>query len=97
PRSIDDVPILALTFWSHRYDDLTLRQIAAQVDDTIKQTPGVSAVEILGGQRRILRVEPDPEKLAARGLTPLDVANAVGAANQKLPAGVFHHHNLEIL
>ena len=44
PRSIDDVPILALTFWSKRYGDFELRRIAAQVDDTIKQTPDVSAV-----------------------------------------------------
>ena len=34
PRSIDDVPILALTFWSKRYGDFELRRIAAQVDDT---------------------------------------------------------------
>ena len=44
PRSIDDVPILALTFWSKRYGDFELRRIAAQVDDAIKQTPDVSAV-----------------------------------------------------
>jgi hypothetical protein len=35
PRSIDDVPILGLTFWSKRYADFELRRIAAQVDDTI--------------------------------------------------------------
>lgn len=32
PRSIDDVPILALTFWSERYDDAALRRIGAEVD-----------------------------------------------------------------
>src|SRR5512136_2229338 len=30
PRSIDDVPILALTLWSKRYSDFELRRIAAQ-------------------------------------------------------------------
>ena len=44
PRSIDDVPILALTLSSRRYGDFELRRIAAQVDDTIKQVPDVSAV-----------------------------------------------------
>jgi multidrug efflux pump subunit AcrB len=97
PRSIDDVPILALTLWSTRYDDLALRQIAAQVHDAIKQTTGVSAVEILGGQRRTLRVSPDAERLAARGLTPPDLVNALGAANQRAAAGVFRHENREIL
>jgi multidrug efflux pump subunit AcrB len=56
PRSIDDVPILALTFWSKRYGDFELRRIAAQVDDTIKQTPDVSAVALIGGQRREIRI-----------------------------------------
>src|SRR5215470_915457 len=31
PKSIDDVPILALTFHSTHYDHLTLRRLAAQV------------------------------------------------------------------
>ena len=43
------MPILALTFWSKRYGDFELRRIAAQVDDTIKQTPDVSAVALIGG------------------------------------------------
>ena len=59
PRSIDDVPILALTFWSKRYGDFELRRIAAQVDDTIKQTPDVSAVSLIGGQRREMRITLD--------------------------------------
>ncbi len=36
PKSIDDVPILALTFHSARYDHLTLRRLVAQVDDAVK-------------------------------------------------------------
>src|SRR6201982_260070 len=47
PRSIDDVPILALTFWSKRYGDFELRRIAAQVHEAIKQTPDVSAVTLI--------------------------------------------------
>ena len=38
-RSVDDVPILALTFHSKRYDHLTLRRVAAQVDAEIKHVP----------------------------------------------------------
>ena len=37
PRSIDDVPILALTLWSKRYGDFELRRLAAQLHDAIKQ------------------------------------------------------------
>src|SRR5690242_4502864 len=68
PRSIDDVPILALTLSSQRYGDFELRSIAAQVDDAIKQVPDVSAVTLIGGQRREIRVVLDEGKLAAYNL-----------------------------
>ena len=68
PRSIDDVPILALTLSSKRYGDFELRQIAAQLDDAIKQVPDVSAVTLIGGQRREVRVVLDEDKLAAYNL-----------------------------
>ena len=66
PRSIDDVPILALTFHSARYDHLTLRRVAAQVDDHIKQAANVSETRLIGGARRQLRILLDPAALAAR-------------------------------
>jgi multidrug efflux pump subunit AcrB len=93
PRSIDDVPILALTLWSDRYDDFALRRVAAQVHDTIKQTPDVSALAIIGGQRRELRVTLDANRLAAFHLTPMQVAQALEAANRRLPAGEFASGN----
>ena len=37
PRSIDDVPILALTLSGATYDHFTLRRIAAQITDQIKE------------------------------------------------------------
>src|SRR5215472_10769717 len=47
PKSIDDVPILALTFHSKIYDHLTLRRIVAQVDDVVKQVPLVAETTII--------------------------------------------------
>jgi multidrug efflux pump subunit AcrB len=97
PRSIDDVPILALTLHSRRYDDTELRRVAAQVHDTIKQTPEVSAVEMIGGQRRTIRITLQPSKLAAYGLTPIDVWQALGAANQRLDSGRYARNNREFI
>src|ERR1022692_3453246 len=93
PRSIDDVPILALTFWSKRYGDFELRRIAAQVDDTIKQTPDVSAVALIGGQRREIRITLDATRLGAYNLSPLQVAGALGLSNRRLPSGEFARGN----
>jgi multidrug efflux pump subunit AcrB len=97
PRSIDDVPILALTFWSKRYGDFELRRIAAQVDDTIKQTPDVSAVALIGGQRREVRITLDTERLSAYNLSPLQVVGALGLSNRRLPSGAFASGNQEYL
>ncbi|HUI57021.1 MAG TPA: efflux RND transporter permease subunit [Bryobacteraceae bacterium] len=97
PRSIDDVPILALTLSSKRYGDFELRSIAAQVHDTIKQVPDVSAVTLIGGQRREIRIVLDTGKLAAYNLSPLQVAGALGLSNRRLPSGQFDTANKEYL
>ena len=97
PRSIDDVPILALTFWSKRYGDLDLRRIAAQVDDTIKQTPDVSAVALIGGQRREIRITLNPSRLNAYNLSPLQVVGAIGLSNRRMPSGEFASGNHQYL
>jgi multidrug efflux pump subunit AcrB len=97
PRSIDDVPILALTFWSRQYGDTDLRRIAAQVDDTIKQTPDVSAVALIGGQRREIRITLDPARLGIYNLSPLQVVNALGLANHRTPSGDFASGNRQYL
>jgi multidrug efflux pump subunit AcrB len=97
PRSIDDVPILALTLSSKRYGDFELRQIAAQVHDTIKEVPDVSAVNLIGGQRREVRVVLDEGKLAAYSLSPLQLAGALGLSNRRLPSGQFDRANREYL
>jgi len=97
PRSIDDVPILGLTFWSERYGDFELRRIAAQVDDTIKQTPDVSAVALIGGERREIRIVLDPARLGAYSLSPLQVVEALGLSNRRLLSGEFASGNREYL
>jgi multidrug efflux pump subunit AcrB len=80
-RSIDDVPILAITLWGPRYDDFTLRTLAAQLHDAVKEVADVSEVTLLGGRRREVRVEMDPARLSAYGVDPLMVKRALGGAN----------------
>src|SRR5258708_35553283 len=49
--------------------------------------PGVTLPTPSGGKYRQIMVDIDPAKLVARGLTPLDVVNAVNAQNLTLPSG----------
>ena len=97
PRSIDDVPILALTLSSDRYDHFTLRRIAAQVYDQIKQVVDVSEVKIIGGQRRQVRVILDSAKMAAYHLAPVAVIPILDQQNRQLTSGSFSSHNQEFL
>ena len=97
PRSIDDVPIWAVTFWSPKVDSTTLRQLAAEVENEIKTIPEVSDTALIGGLRREFRVELDAAALAARGLTPGAAAAAIAAANRRTPAGALVAEGREIL
>jgi multidrug efflux pump subunit AcrB len=97
PRSIDDVPILAVTFSSDRYDPLALRRMAAEIEEEIRAVPNVASTTLLGGLRREIRVELDPERLAARGLAPAAVYMALEKAGKSLPAGSVGAGGREIL
>ncbi len=97
PRSIDDVPVWAMTFWSQTQDPATLRQIAAEVENEIKTIPEVSDTALIGGLRREFRVELDPARLAARGLSPGAVLGALEAANRRTAAGPVVAGDREIL
>ncbi len=97
PRSIDDVPILALTLSSRRYNDFDLRRIASQLDDAIKQVPDVSTVTLIGGQRREVRIVLDPAQLAGYQMSPLQVVGALGLSNRRLSSGEFDSGNREYL
>ena len=95
-RSIDDVPIMALTFHSAHYDHLTLRRLAAQVDDSVKRVQDVAETQIIGGARRELRVLLDPARLAARGLSPVGLVPMLRQANRQYASGGLTSENKEI-
>jgi multidrug efflux pump subunit AcrB len=80
-RSIDDVPVMAFTLWGPGYDAAQLRQIGAQLRDSLKEVPDTSEVTLIGGQGRQVTVELDPPALEARGLDPLRVQQALARAN----------------
>jgi multidrug efflux pump subunit AcrB len=58
-----------------------LRQLAASVQDALKELPRISEVTIIGGRPRQIAVELDPAALGARGIDPLALQRAVAATN----------------
>ena len=97
PRTIDDVPILALTFHSGRYDHAMLRRIAAQVEDTVKTVPEVAETTLIGGNRRQIRVQLDPQRLTSRNLSPGYIVPMLQQANAQAHTGALTFDNRETL
>src|SRR5271166_3084650 len=62
-RSIDDVPIFAVTLWGENYDSYQLRQIAGELDNQLEQIDDVSETKVIGGLPRQVRVTLDTAKL----------------------------------
>jgi multidrug efflux pump subunit AcrB len=89
PRYIDDVPILALTFWSQEMDRYMLRRVTAEVENVIKREPNVSITSLIGGAQRQVRVLFDPVRLASVGLDLSRAAMMLQVANQEVGAGAY--------
>ena len=89
PRSIDDVPILAVTLTGEGLSPLDLRRSAAELRRVVAIVNDVADVEILGGRRRQLSVFFDPAALARRRLSLLDLAGLLRSSNSRLPAGTL--------
>ena len=94
-RSIDDVPILALTLWGKNYNGYQLRQIASELEHTVKEVPDVSETKLIGGETRAMRVVLSNSKLAAYSLTAPAIAQSLQAANARVEAGNFAAGNQE--
>ena len=95
-RSIDDVPILALTLWGENYNGYQLRAIAAEMQHNFEQISDVSETTIIGGLPRTMRVELSTAKLNAYGISPMAIVGHLQAANATLQAGNFAENNQEV-
>ena len=95
-RSIDDVPILALTLWGPGYDPGRLRRIAGELENQLKQIDDVAEARTIGGQTRKMRVILDPARLSAYSLSPGAIAMQLEGANQRTIAGSFARDNQEV-
>ncbi len=66
---VDDVPIVTVSLASARYDDYALRRMAERMAERLNTLPAVSVVEVHGGRTREIRLDLDPARMQAYGLT----------------------------
>jgi len=95
PVGIDDVPVLDVTLWSRTEDDATLRRVADEILHRMQEVPDTGRSFVVGGRPRQIRVLLDPQRLADRALSPLEIAQALRGADVNLRAGSFAHNNRE--
>ncbi len=93
----DATTILAMTIQSDRRSLLDLSAIANdQFKERLQTIPGVSEIRIWGEKRYAMKLLLDPVRLAAHGLTPLDVRTALNRENVELPSGMIEGYNTEL-
>jgi len=89
PVDVDDIPIVMLSLFSPDLDDGALREIALEVKHELQGIPDVALTEVVGGRKQEVTVHLDPNRLAARGLTPLEVSRELQACCERIQAGKF--------
>ncbi|HTH40601.1 MAG TPA: efflux RND transporter permease subunit, partial [Rhodocyclaceae bacterium] len=99
PKGIDDVPIVALTFWSRDQDKsaFELQQVSRAAEIELKRINGTRDVETIGGPGHVIRVAMDTERMNAYGVTAQDLRNAFQLSNASQPAGSLVSGSKEVL
>jgi multidrug efflux pump len=93
----DSQPIFGISLRSDARDLIELSRYAENYyKERLQTISGVSNVDIWGEKRYSVRLRMDPARLAAHGLTPMDVQAAVGRENIELPSGRIEGDNTEL-
>ncbi len=98
PREADDPvvakvdvnaqPIMWLALSSDRHSPLEMSEYADVVlKDVLQRLPGVGSIFVGGDRRYAMRVWLDTQRMAARGLTTVDIERAIRTGNAEIPGG----------
>jgi len=96
PIEIDDVPIVTVALYGGGYDDHVLARVGEEVVARLQHIRDAGAVTLHGGRRRVLHVYLDPERLAAYGLSPLEIAGSIRVSNVQMESGGFEQANASL-
>jgi hydrophobic/amphiphilic exporter-1 (mainly G- bacteria), HAE1 family len=85
--SMSDIPIMRLGVTANIPETELYDLVKNKIKPMISTINGVSQVDMLGGEEREIRINIDNEKLKARGLSILQVTEAIKMANMEFPTG----------
>ncbi|MGD8689844.1 MAG: efflux RND transporter permease subunit, partial [Gammaproteobacteria bacterium] len=93
--SLYDVPILTLTLSSSQMDPQQLRSVGARLLEQLRSVDGVGKTSLMGAAPTAVRVQLDPGRLAAYGLSIDRVSQALQGTNVTMAAGSVVSDNRE--
>ena len=84
----NEAPIMGVAVYSGERPIREITDLAEEVIATrLEAIPGVGGVNLIGGNRRQIRVQLDPDAMRAYGVSPAQVTAALQRENQEVPAG----------
>ena len=93
PVEIDDVPIVNATLYSKKHTTFELHRVAEEVVSALEHVRNTSRITIHGGEKRVLYVYLDTERLSAYNLSTMEVMGALSMSNAQLESGSFDQAN----
>jgi len=97
PVEIDDVPVVSAAIYSERHDTHELYRIAEEVVSMLQDIPNTATISIHGGEKRMVRVYLDRDRLNAYNLTPMEVLGALKVSNSQMESGSFERDNTTVV
>ena len=84
--NLSEWPILMVAI-SGDVNERVLKKIAEEMEDRIEEIPGVLEVDVTGDREREIRVEFDPDRMAAYRLSFTEILSLVQRENVNVPGG----------
>ncbi len=93
----DARPFMWIAIFGEQYSTLELSEfVESNLKDPLQTVRGVSSIFLGGNKRFAIRLWLDSEKMAARGVTVLDVRDALRQQNIELPSGRVENREREM-
>jgi len=96
PVEIDDVPIVTLALYSAASSDYELRRVADEILHRIQAIQDTGRAWVVGGRTRQIRVLLQPDRMAARNVSVLQMERALRGADVNLRAGFMDRMDREV-
>ncbi|WP_319380758.1 efflux RND transporter permease subunit [Thiomicrorhabdus sp.] len=93
PINVDDVPIMTLAITSKELSGYDLRDVSLKLVENLRNIPGVSFTDVVGGKERAINVWLDARKIALTGLSLDEISEMLLGNNVSVPVGTMVNNN----